>query len=168
MCDSYRGLIRRVGFRTLKRFPQMHFLRGTTESRGSGVGVLAFMGGAVCAVLLVLSLSGCFSGKASSGGTSLNDFIAEAMPLPPGAADASVGPAARPDPDNPDDNAPDIRTSRDESALAYRTTLKEQNGYKAQAAALTKTVKGFYDAFRAKFGHRATRHTYTLKCLGLD
>lgn len=107
MCDSYRGLTRRAWFRMLKRFPQMHFLRGTTESNGSGVGVLAFMGGAVCAVLLVLSLSGCLSGKASSGGTSLNDFIAEAMPLPPGAADASVGPAARPDPDNPDD-MPDV------------------------------------------------------------
>ena len=79
-----------------------------------------------------------------------------------------VNPILEKDPENPNDTAPDIFTSHDENALNYRKKLKEQNGYKAQAAALTKTIKGFYDAFRTKFGHRATRHTYTLKCLGLD
>ena len=68
----------------------------------------------------------------------------------------------------PNDTAPDIRTSRDENAVNYRKHLKEQKGYKTQAASLTKTIKGFYDAFKAKFGHRATRFNYTLKCLGLD
>ena len=72
------------------------------------------------------------------------------------------------DPENPNDTAPDIRTSRDVNAVNYRKHLKEQKGYKAQAASLTKTIKGFYDAFKAKFGHRATRFNYTLKCLGLD
>lgn len=99
-------------------------------------------------------ITDCQSGKFAVAG--VGEFVLD------------VNPILEKDPDNPDDTAPDIRTSRDESALAYRKTLKEQNGYKAQAAALTKTVKGFYDAFRAKFGHRATRHTYTLKCLGLD
>jgi len=72
------------------------------------------------------------------------------------------------DPDNENDTAPDIFTSRDESAVNYRKKLKEQNGYKAQASALTKTIKGFYETFRTKFAHRATRFDYTLKCLGLD
>ena len=79
-----------------------------------------------------------------------------------------VNPILEKDPDNENDTAPDIFTSRDESAVNYRKKLKEQNGYKAQASALTKTIKGFYDAFKTKFGHRATRHTYTLKCVGLD
>lgn len=79
-----------------------------------------------------------------------------------------VNPILEKDPENKNDTAPDIFTSRDESAVAYRKNLKEQNGYKAQASALTKTIKGFYDAFKTKFGHRATRHTYTLKCVGLD
>jgi len=72
------------------------------------------------------------------------------------------------DPDNENDTAPDIFTSRDESAVNYRKKLKEQNGYKAQASALTKTIKGFYETFRTKFAHRATRFDYTIKCLGLD
>lgn len=72
------------------------------------------------------------------------------------------------DPENPNDTAPDIFTSRDENAVAYRKNLKEQNGFKAQASALTKTIKGFYDAFKTKFGHRATRFDYTLKCINLD
>ena len=55
-----------------------------------------------------------------------------------------------------------------EDYLEAMLMLKEQKGYKAQAASLTKTIKGFYDAFKAKFGHRATRFNYTLKCLGLD
>lgn len=72
------------------------------------------------------------------------------------------------DPENPNDTAPDIFTSRDENAVNYRKNLKEQNGYKAQAAALTKTIKGFYDAFRTKFAHRATRFDYNLKCINLE
>ena len=79
-----------------------------------------------------------------------------------------VVPILEKDPNNEHDTAPDIFTSRDESAVAYRKNLKEQNGFKAQAAALNKTIKGFYDAFRAKFGHRATRFDYTLKCINLD
>ena len=79
-----------------------------------------------------------------------------------------VNPILEKDPNNENDTAPDIFTSRDENAVNYRKNLKQQNGYKAQAAALTKTIKGFYDAFRTKFGHRATRHNYTLKCVGLD
>lgn len=79
-----------------------------------------------------------------------------------------VNPVLEKDPENPNDTAPDIFTSRDENAVNYRKKLKEQNGYKAQAAALTKTIKGFYDTFRTKFAHRATRFTYNLRCLGLD
>ena len=79
-----------------------------------------------------------------------------------------VNPILEKDPNNENDTAPDIFTSRDENAIAYRKNLKEQNGFKAQAAALTKTIKGFYDAFRTKFGHRATRFDYTLKCINLD
>ena len=79
-----------------------------------------------------------------------------------------VIPILEKDPDNPNDTAPDINTSRDENAVNYRKNLREQKGYKAQASAMTKTIKGFYDAFKAKFAHRATRFTYTLKCLGLD
>ena len=79
-----------------------------------------------------------------------------------------VNPILEKDPENPNDTAPDIFTSRDESAVAYRKNLKEQNGFKAQAAALTKTIKGFYDAFKTKFAHRATRFDYTLKCINLD
>ena len=79
-----------------------------------------------------------------------------------------VNPVLEKDPKNPNDTAPDIHTSRDENAVSYRKFLKEQAGYKAQASALTKTIKGFYDAFKTKFAHRATRHTYTLKCVGLD
>ena len=85
----------------------MHFLRGTTESERTGAGALAFKGGAACAVLFVLALSGCSTasrslGKADSAGTSLNDFIADAMPLPPDASNASAEPVAGPDPDNLD------------------------------------------------------------------
>ena len=72
------------------------------------------------------------------------------------------------DPENPNDTAPDINTSHDENARNYRKNLREQNGYKAQASALTKTIKGFYDAFKAKFAHRATRFDYNLKCINLD
>lgn len=79
-----------------------------------------------------------------------------------------VNPILEKDPDNPNDTAPDIFTSRDTNAVLYRKHLREQNGYKAQASALTKTIRGFYEAFRTKYGHRATRHDYTLKCLGLD
>lgn len=76
-----------------------------------------------------------------------------------------VNPILEKDPENPNDTAPDIFTSRDENAIAYRKNLKEQNGFKAQAAALTKTIKGFYDAFKTKFAHRATRFDYTVKVI---
>ena len=79
-----------------------------------------------------------------------------------------VNPILEKNPDNPNDTAPDIFTSRDANAVQYRKHLREQNGYKAQASALTKTVKGFYEAFKTKYGHLATRKDYTLKCLGLD
>jgi hypothetical protein len=79
-----------------------------------------------------------------------------------------VNPILEKDPNNPNDTVPDIFTSRDADAIQYRKNLREQNGYKAQASALTKTIRGFYEAFRTKYGHRATRHDYTLKCLGLD
>ncbi len=68
------------------------------------------------------------------------------------------------DPENPSDTAPDITTSRDEDAVNYRKRLREQSGYSAQAKALTKTIKGFYDAFKTKFARRFTRFDYTLKC----
>ena len=86
----------------------------------------------------------------------VGDFVLDANPI------------LEKDPDNPNDTAPDIFTSRDADAINYRKNLREQNGYKAQASALTKTIKGFYEAFRLKYGHRATRFEYTLKCLGLD
>ena len=79
-----------------------------------------------------------------------------------------INPILEKDPENENDTAPDIRTSTSEEAVAYRKLFKEQAGYKAKASALTKTIRGFYDAFKAKFGHRATRFTYTLKCVGLD
>ena len=75
-----------------------------------------------------------------------------------------VNPILEKNPDNPNDTAPDITTSRDTSAANYRKYLREQNGYKAQASALTKTIKGFYDAFKKKFARRFTRFDYTLKC----
>ena len=71
-------------------------------------------------------------------------------------------------PNNENDTAPDIQTSTSPEAVAYRKYFKEQAGYKAKASSLTKTIKGFYDAFRQKFGHKATRFTYTLKCVGLE
>ena len=63
---------------------------------------------------------------------------------------------------------PNILTSRDEDALAYRQNLRQQKVYKSQVAACTKILKGFYDAFRAKFAGKATSHNYTIKCVGLE
>ena len=89
----------------------MHFLGGTTESEKSLHGAFALMTGAVFAVSLCLLLSGCVTrGGSSSGsggtGTSLNDFINEAMPLPPGADTASTSPSPvqKPDSEDPYDN----------------------------------------------------------------
>ena len=87
----------------------MHLPGGTIESAKNACGALILMSGMVCAVLLCLSLSGCFMFHGSSGdngdtGTSLNDFINEAMPLPPGAAAASANPAQKPDAADPDEN----------------------------------------------------------------
>ncbi len=68
------------------------------------------MGGTICALFSVLAFSGCStfgsSGDAGGEGTSLNDFIAEAMPLPPGASEASAESVTKPDPDN--DDMPDV------------------------------------------------------------
>ena len=63
---------------------------------------------------------------------------------------------------------PNILTSRDEDALAYRQNLRQQKVYKSQVAAYTKIIKGFYDAFRGKFAGKATSHNYTIKCVGID
>jgi protein involved in polysaccharide export with SLBB domain len=88
----------------------MHFLGGTTESVKRLRGAFALTGGAAVAVSLCLLLSGCSTlGGSSSGaggtGTSLNDFINEAMPLPPGADAASTTTVAqKPVSSDPDDN----------------------------------------------------------------
>ena len=87
----------------------MHLLGGTIESATNIRGALALIGESVCAVLLCFSLSGCFMFRSSSsgagnGGTSLNDFINEAMPLPPGATAASTTPSQKPVTDDPEDN----------------------------------------------------------------
>ena len=77
-------------------------------------------------------------------------------------------PVLEKDPDDKDYTGPDILTSTVPEAVSYRRFLREQNAYKKQAGGLTKTIKGFYDAFKAKFAHKATKFTYTLKCLGID
>ena len=102
----------------------------------------------------ILAAQGLEKGKFTLEG--IGDFVLDKDPI------------LEKDPENPNDSAPDIRTSRDENAVNYRKHLKEQKGYKAQAASLTKTIKGFYDAFKAKFAHRATRFDYTLKCINQD
>ncbi len=87
----------------------MHLPVGTTESAMNARYPFALMGMAMCAALLCLSLSGCFMFRGSSsetddGGTSLSDFINDAMPLPPGAASASTAPTQKPESTDPDDN----------------------------------------------------------------
>lgn len=79
-----------------------------------------------------------------------------------------VNPVLEKDPKDENYTGPDILTSTAESAVNYRKYLKEKAGYQAKASGLTKTIRGFYDAFRQKFGHRATKFNYTLKCVGLD
>ena len=69
---------------------------------------------------------------------------------------------------SPIDPVPDIRTSRDEDAVNYRENVREQNKLKAKSKALAKSIKGFYDAFKAKYKDKATRFTYTLKCVDLE
>ena len=64
---------------------------------------------AACVVCLGVLLSGCstFGGSSSGsgdGGTSLNDFINSAMPLPPGTEAASTTPASKPNSSDPEDN----------------------------------------------------------------
>ena len=76
----------------------MHLLGGTTESVKGAAGAFAFIGGFACVIALGLSLSGCSTFGDSSNGTdsvSINDFIANTMPLPPGA-EASPTPVVRP------------------------------------------------------------------------
>ena len=87
----------------------MHLPGGTIESALNARGALVLVGVAMCGALLCLTLSGCFMFRGSSSetddeGTSLNDFINDAMPLPPGTAAASTTPAQKPEAPDPDDN----------------------------------------------------------------
>ncbi len=73
----------------------MHFFVETTAVNTCHNHAFSFACGGVCAVLLSLLLSGCAvfggsSGGARAGNASLNDLIASSVPLPPGAAGASV------------------------------------------------------------------------------
>ena len=79
-----------------------------------------------------------------------------------------INPVLENDPDDKDYTGPNILTSTAPEAVSYRKFSKEKAGYQSKASGLTKTIKGFYDAFRAKFAHRATKFTYTIKCVGLD
>ena len=79
-----------------------------------------------------------------------------------------VNPVLEKDPKDENYTGPDILTSTAPEAVSYRKFSKEKAGYQAKASGLTKTIRGFYDAFRQKFGHRATKFNYTLKCVGLD
>ncbi len=76
-----------------------------------------------------------------------------------------VNPILEKDPNDQDYNGPDILTSTAKEAVEYRRLSKEKANYQAKASGLTKTIKGFYDAFKAKFARKATRFTYTLKVL---
>lgn len=87
----------------------MHLPGGTIESAMNARDALVLVGVAMCSALLCLTLSGCFMfrgspSEADDEGTSLNDFINDAMPLPPGAATASTTPAQKPEALDPDDN----------------------------------------------------------------
>ena len=79
-----------------------------------------------------------------------------------------INPVLEKDPKDENYTGPDILTSTAPEAVDYRKSLKEKKSFQAKASALTSTVKGFYDAFRKKFAHKATKFTYTLKCVGLD
>ena len=79
-----------------------------------------------------------------------------------------INPVLEKDPKDKDYTGPDILTSTAPEAVSYRKFYKEKAGYQAKASGLTKTIKGFYDAFKAKFAHKATKFTYTLKCVGLE
>ncbi len=79
-----------------------------------------------------------------------------------------INPVLEKDPEDTSYTGPDILTSTAPEAVSYRRFSKEQAAYKSKAGALTKTIKGFYDAFKAKFAHKATKFTYTVKCVGLD
>lgn len=87
----------------------MHLLGGTTESEKSARGAFALMSVAACVACLGVLFSGCSmfggsSGGSSAGGTSLNDIINNAMPLPPGADTASTVPMPKPDSSDSEDN----------------------------------------------------------------
>ena len=79
-----------------------------------------------------------------------------------------INPVLEKDPDDENYTGPDILTSTAPEAVSYRKFSKEKAGYQSKASGLTKTIKGFYDAFKAKFAHKATKFTYTLKCVGLE
>ena len=74
---------------------KMLYIAGKTCSKGGGgVGIPAL----ACAVVAALVLSGCAIFKGSSAGgdagaVSLNEYIANTMPLPPGASGAPSAPA---------------------------------------------------------------------------
>ena len=79
-----------------------------------------------------------------------------------------VNPVLEKDPKDKDYTGPDILTSTAPEAVSYRKFSKEKQSLQSKASGLTKTIKGFYDAFKAKFAYKATRFTYTLKCVDLD
>ena len=79
-----------------------------------------------------------------------------------------INPVLEKNPDDENYTGPDILTSTAPEAVSYRKFSKEKKSLQSKASGLTKTIKGFYDAFKAKFAHKATRFTYTLKCVGLD
>ena len=76
-----------------------------------------------------------------------------------------INPVMEKDPEDKEYTGPDILTSTSPEAVAYRKLSKEKKGYLAKASALTSTIKSYYDAFRENNKHRATRFTYTVKCV---
>ena len=79
-----------------------------------------------------------------------------------------VNPVLENDPEDKEYIGPNILTSTAKEAVEYRKFSKEKKAFQSKASGLTKTIKGFYDAFKEKFAHKATKFTYTLKCVGLD
>ena len=77
-------------------------------------------------------------------------------------------PVLEKDPKDENYTGPDILTSTAPEAVSYRKYSRIQGAYKSKASGLTKTIKGFYDAFKAKFAHKATKFNYNIKCVGLD
>ena len=77
-----------------------------------------------------------------------------------------VNPILEKDPDNKNDTAPDIFTSRDESAVAYRKKALDQKEHKKQSSVLTKAMKAIMDAFPALHPKiTPERDDITVKCI---